>query len=122
MRPTKLTSELAAALYGYLEGGFSIRSACVQADINVAPSTVFGWLQRGRSVSRGLYFDFAASVDEARARGAAQLEARLFAAALEGDSKAASACERALKTLYREWYGAKLELTGAHGGPVTLVR
>lgn len=119
MRPTKLSKELAAALFGYLEEGFSIRSACVQEDIDVAPSTVFAWMARGRSVTRGIYFDFVEGVEEARAKGAARLEGRMYSAALEGDPQAARACDTALKTLYREWYGAKVEVTGVGGGPVT---
>lgn len=119
MRPTKLTDELADALCSYLEEGFSIRSACVQEDVDMHPTTVFRWLARGRSVTRGKYFDFVQRTERARACGAARLEARFYAAALEGDPKGARACDAALKTLYREWYGAKVEVTGANGGPVS---
>lgn len=64
-RPTKLTPEVEEKFLNAVRTGNYLEVAAAYAGI--AKPTLFAWMRRGRSSSRGLYHDFVEKLDKANA-------------------------------------------------------
>lgn len=65
-RPTKLTPEIQRTIVDMLRRGNYLETCAVIAGLD--PSTVRGWLKKGRESKRGMYRDFFAAVKRASVR------------------------------------------------------
>lgn len=65
-RPTKLTDEVASSVLDLLRRGNYLETAAIMSGVD--PSTVRGWLKRGREAKSGAYRDFFAAVRRAIVR------------------------------------------------------
>jgi hypothetical protein len=78
-RRSKLTPERRRAIVNAVAAGVPVKYACLQAAVH--ETTVYRWIQRGRTDKRGIYVDFARAMDRANAESIAALVSQVSEAA-----------------------------------------
>ena len=118
-RPSAFTEERKEKILQALRAGNYRTAAAKWAGIE--PGTLKAWVNRGNHGEPG-YAEFVAAIKEAEGQAEASLVATIKKASQEHWQAAAWLLER---KLYRKWCrkdAAKVEHTGANGGPVEFVR
>ena len=115
-KPSILTPALQDQIAGYVNAGSPIPLACKAA--GVSWNTAKEWMKRGKREEDGIYCEFFAAMERAKARWAAGAAMRITKAGQKDWKADAWLLERRVKEFRKPEH--RVELTGAKGGPVEL--
>jgi hypothetical protein len=114
-RPTKLTPETQARIIQALEAGNYFETACGYAGIT--SRTGYGWLEKGREETSGIYFQFFQAVEKATSQAELKNVAIIQRAAMDTWQAAAWWLERRAPD---RWGRQRQEITGKDGSDIVV--